>query len=60
MESLPEHTKNQKYVILSVVPKGQLELAENSPLFMISGDNIKSFTEEESIKIKNLPENLVK
>ena len=27
---------------------------------MISGDNIKSFTEEESIKIKNLPENLVK
>jgi zinc protease len=56
-----KYIKNQKYVILSVVPKGQLELAaENSPLFMISGDNIKSFTEEESIKIKNLPENLVK
>ena len=56
-----KYIKNQKYVILSVVPKGQLELAaENSPLFMISGDNIKSFTEEEKIKIKNLPENLVK
>ncbi len=56
-----KYIKNQKYVILSVVPKGQLELAaENSPLFMISGDNIKSFTEEEKLKIKNLPENLVK
>ncbi len=53
--------KDQKYVILSVVPNGKLELAaNNSPLFIISGDNIKSFTEEESIKIKNLPENLVK
>ena len=50
-----KYIKNQKYVILSVVPKGQLELAaENSPLLMISGDNIKSFTEEEKIKIKNM------
>jgi zinc protease len=56
-----KYIKDQKYVILSVVPKGKLELAaDNSPLFVISGDNIKSFTEEEKIKIKNLPENLVK
>ncbi len=56
-----KYIKNQKYVILSVVPKGQIELAaENSPLFIISGDNIKSFTDEEKNKIKNLPENLVK
>lgn len=55
------YIKDQKYVLLSLVPKGKLELAaENSPLFEISGDNIKSYTEEEKVTINNKPENLVK
>ncbi len=55
------YIKDQKYVLLSIFPKGKAELAaQDSPLFTISGDNIKSFTEEEKLAIKNLPENLVK
>lgn len=53
--------KNQKYVLISFVPKGKLELAaENSSVFTISGDNIKSYSEEEKIAIKNSSENLIK
>lgn len=53
--------KNQKYVLLSLVPKGQSGLAaENSELFIIPEDNIKSFTEEEQTALRNKPENLVK
>jgi zinc protease len=56
-----KYIKEQKYVLLSIVPKGKLDLAaENSELFIISGDNIKSYTDEEKIAIKNQPENLVK
>jgi len=56
-----KYIKNQKYVLLSFVPKGKLELAaENSTPFIVEGDNIKSYTEEEKIKIKNNSENLVK
>ena len=56
-----DYIKNQKYVLISFVPKGKLDLAaENSPVFEVSGDNIKSYTEEEKIAIKNKPENLVK
>ena len=55
------YIKNQKYVLLSIFPKGKAELAsQDSPLFTITGDIIKSFTEEEKLAIKNLPENLVK
>jgi zinc protease len=53
--------KNQKYVLISFVPKDKLELAaENSPVFTIPGDNIKSYSEEEKLAIKNYPENLIK
>ncbi|HCY77535.1 MAG TPA: peptidase M16 [Ignavibacteriales bacterium] len=56
-----QYIKNQKYVLLSIVPNGKLELAaENSSLFEITGDNLKSFTEEEKESIKNKPDNLVK
>ena len=56
-----EYIKNQKNVLISFVPKGKLELAaENSPVFDVPGDNIKTYTEEEQIAIKNKPENLVK
>lgn len=56
-----KYIKNQKYVLLSVVPKGKLELAaENSTVFSIPADNLKKYTEEELNSIKNKPENLVK
>ena len=56
-----KYIKEQKYVLLSIVPKSKLDLAaENSELFVISGDNIKSYTDEEKIAIMNQPENLVK
>jgi zinc protease len=56
-----KYIKAQKYVLLSIVPKGKPDLAaENSELFVISGDNIKSYTDEEKIAIMNQPENLVK
>ncbi len=56
-----KYIKDQKYVLVSFVPKGKLDLAaENSPLFEIAGDNIKSYTDEEKESIKNKPENLVK
>lgn len=56
-----EYIKNQKYVLLSIVPKGKPEVAAvNSPLFEITGDNLKTYTDEEKERIKNKPENLVK
>jgi zinc protease len=56
-----DYIKNQNYVLISFVPKGKLEFAaENSPVFDVPGDNIKSYTEDEKITIKNKPENLVK
>lgn len=56
-----DYIKNQKYVLISFVPKGKLDLAaENSPVFDVPGDNIKTYSEEEQNAIKNKPENLVK
>ena len=56
-----KYIKDQKYVLLSFVPKGKTELAaENSVLFQVPGDNIKSYTEEEKTALINKPENLVK
>lgn len=56
-----KYIKDQKYVLVSFVPKGKLELAaENSPLFEISGDNVKTYSDEEKEAIRNKPENLVK
>ncbi|NWF88300.1 MAG: insulinase family protein [Ignavibacteriaceae bacterium] len=56
-----KYIKNQKYVLVSFVPKGKLELAaENSTLFEVPGDNLKQYSEEEQSAIKNKPENLVK
>ncbi len=56
-----KYIKNQNYVLLSVVPKGKFELAaENSVPFIVPGDNLKTYTEEEKITLKNKPENLVK
>ncbi|HEX9252232.1 MAG TPA: pitrilysin family protein [Ignavibacteriaceae bacterium] len=56
-----KYIKDQKYVLLSIVPKGKSNLAaENSPPFPITGDNIKTYTDEEKTQITNLPENLVK
>ncbi|MDY0082198.1 MAG: pitrilysin family protein [Ignavibacteriaceae bacterium] len=56
-----KYIKDQKYVLLSIVPKGKSELAaENSELFVIPDDNIKTFTEEEQSALRNKPENLVK
>ena len=55
------YIKDHKYVLVSFVPKGKLELAaENSPVFEVPGDNIKTYAEEEKLAIKNQPENLVK
>jgi zinc protease len=56
-----QYIKDQKYLLLSIVPKGKLELAAgNSQIFNIPADNIKTFTEEEKNAIRNRPENLVK
>ncbi|MCU0342254.1 MAG: insulinase family protein [Ignavibacterium sp.] len=56
-----KYIKDQKYVLLSIVPKDKLDLAaENSPIFPIAGDNIKTYSEEEKAEIRNKPENLVK
>jgi zinc protease len=56
-----QYIKDQKYVLLSIVPKGKLELAAgNSQIFNIPADNIKTYTEEEKNAIRNRPENLVK
>lgn len=56
-----KYLKDQKYVLLSMVPKGKLNLAaENSVVFNVPGDNIKSYSEEEKTAIRNKPENLVK
>jgi zinc protease len=56
-----KYVKDQKYVLTSFVPKGKLDLAaENSPMFEIPGDNLKTYTPEEQTKIQNQPENLVK
>lgn len=56
-----KYIKNQKYVLVSFVPKGKLELAaENSTPFEVPGDILKKYTEEEQNAIKNKPENLVK
>lgn len=56
-----KYIKDQKYVLLSLVPKGKPELAaENSELFVIPDDNIKTFTEEEQAALRNKTENQVK
>ena len=56
-----KYVKDQKYVLVSFVPKGKLELAaENSALFEVPGDNLKTYSDEEKAVIKNQPENLVK
>ena len=56
-----KYIKNQKYVLVSFVPKGKLELAaDNSQVFNVPGENLKKYSEEEIIAIKNQPENLVK
>jgi len=56
-----KYLKDQKYVLLSMVPKGKLELAaENSSVFIVPGDNIKTYSEEEKIAIRNQAENLVR
>ncbi len=56
-----KYIKDQNYVLVSFVPKGKMDLAaQNSPLFIIEGDNIKSYNEEEQEAIRNKPENLVK
>lgn len=56
-----KYLKDKKYVLLSFVPKGEAELAaENSDLFNVPGDNIKTFTEDEKLAIRNNPDNLVK
>lgn len=56
-----KYIKNQNYVLLSVVPKGKAELAAgNSAPFIIPGDNLKTYTENEKNELKYKPENLVK
>ena len=56
-----KYIKDQKYVLLSMVPKGKLNLAaENSTLFNVPGDNIKTYSDEEKNAIRNQPDNLVK
>jgi zinc protease len=56
-----KYLKDQKYVLLSMVPKGKLNLAaENSVVFNVPGDNIKTYTEAEQTAIRNKAENLVK
>ncbi len=56
-----KYVKDQKYVLVSFVPKGKLDLAaENSSVFEIPGDNLKTFTPEEQTNLQNQPENLIK
>lgn len=56
-----KYVKDQKYVLTSFVPKGKLELAaENSIPFVIPGDNLKKYSEQEQNEIRNKPENLIK
>lgn len=56
-----KYIKNKNYVLTSFVPKGKLDLAaENSPLFVIPGENLNSFTDEQKLEKRNLPENQVK
>ncbi len=56
-----KYIKDRNYVLLSFVPKGKTELAaENSQLFDVPADNIKTYTEDEKLAIRNKPENLVK
>ncbi len=56
-----KYVKDQKYVLTSFVPKGKLNLAaENSQPFIIPGDNLKNYSEEEKNAIRIQPENLVK
>lgn len=56
-----KYIKNKNYVLTSLVPKGKLDLAaENSPLFVIPGENLNSFTDEQKLEKRNLPENQVK
>lgn len=56
-----KYIKNKNYVLTSFVPKGKLDLAaDNSPLFVIPGENLNSFTEEQKLEKRNLPENQVK
>jgi zinc protease len=56
-----QYIKNQKYVLLSIVPKGKLnQAAENSVVFNVPGDNIKTYSDGEKTTIRSKPENLVK
>ncbi len=56
-----KYIKNKNYVLTSFVPKGKLDLAaDNSPLFVIPGENLNSFTEEQKLEKRNLPANQVK
>lgn len=56
-----KYIKNKNYVLTSFVPKGKLDLAaENSPVFIIPGENLTPFTEEQKLEKRNLPENQVK
>lgn len=55
------YIKNKNYVLTSFVPKGKLDLAaDNSPIFQIPGENLNSFTDEQKLERRNLPENQVK
>ncbi len=55
------YIKNKNYVLTSFVPKGKLDLAaENSPIFQIPGENLNSFTDEQKLERRNMPENQVK
>jgi zinc protease len=56
-----KYVKDKKYVLVSFVPKGKLDLAaQNSTVFEIPGDNLKTYSEEEQNAIRNQAENLVK
>lgn len=56
-----KYIKDKKYVLVSFVPKGKLELAaENSTPFEVPGENLKKYTDVEQEAIKNQQENLVK
>ncbi len=56
-----KYIKNKNYVLTSFVPKGKLGLAaENSPVFVIPGENLTPFTEEQKLEKRDLPENQVK
>jgi len=55
------YVKNKNYVITNFVPKGKLDLAaENSSLFVIPGENLNSFTDEQKLERRNLLENQIK